>query len=810
VEPYEARGIGPFVTMGFEGADRSEYVRLPSLPMSHDGDSAPLPLPLTRFFGRKQEIAAAAAQLSSGEARLLALVGPGGVGKTRLALQLAAIVQDRLPHRAVFVPLSSLRDPALVLPTLVLALGIEGDEGADPAARLRAFLQQRKVLLVLDNLEQVITAGSALGELLVASPGLSMLVTSRIPLRVSGEQVVPVAPLPVPAGENGADGELAALAAAPAIALFVDRAVAALPTFALTARNVNDVVTICRHADGLPLAIELAAARLRVLSPGELAARLDPRLPYLTGGPRDRPDRLQTMRNAIAWSYDLLEPAQQALFRWLSVFVGGFGIAAVEHVAAALPVGTSAVDLLGGIVDASLVQRGDGPDGEARFTMLETIREFGLERLIAAVEEEAARRAHASWCVTFAEVAGPNLSGPNHLAWWNRVESELANIRAAHTWLVTRGDAEWALRLGTALAWFWSVPGLFTEGRVLFHQLVEMPEARSWPALLARTLNAAGSLEHWLDNLDSAETLYRRQLALSRDLSDTPGIVSVLRALGSIAIDRSDLNAASQSLAEGQTLISHADVAWDAAAIANLLGIVAFGLGQYEEAVRRSEEAIRGWQAIDDTGHVAAAQVNQARAWLASGDYRRSAVTLSRVLEVVEADVGDDIVTADCFDVAAGIATTTYDATNAAHLLAAADVMFARMGVLRRPPFQAFADRLIAETHLRLGDAAFADAWDQGGALALPDAIDIACAVAVAARPGQPAAKAPTTGPAALTVREREVLRLIAGGHSDKEIALALGITRFTASNHVSNIRTKLGVPSRAAVAALAVRDGLL
>src|SRR3954452_18327592 len=262
--------------------------------MSYPGDLAPLPAPLTRFFGRTQEIAATAAQLASGQGRLLTLVGPGGVGKTRLALQIAARVQDCFPHRTVFVPLSSVRDPALVLPTLVLALGIEGDEGADPAERLRTFLRQRKMLLVLDNLEQVITAGPALGELLVACPGLSMLVTSRIPLRVSGEQVIPVSPLPIPDGSSGPDNQVAALATAPAIALFVDRAVAALPTFALTTRNVSDVVAICRHTDGLPLAIELAAARLRVLSPGELATRLDQRLPYLAGGPRDRPDRLQT------------------------------------------------------------------------------------------------------------------------------------------------------------------------------------------------------------------------------------------------------------------------------------------------------------------------------------------------------------------------------------------------------------------------------------------------------------------------------------------------------------------------------------
>jgi predicted ATPase/DNA-binding CsgD family transcriptional regulator len=768
-------------------------------------------VPLTRFVGRRRELAAAAGLLGSRRARLLTLAGPGGVGKTRLALQLAAQVQPRFTDGVLFVPLSAVRDSALVLPMLVHALGIEGDEGDDPAARLCAYLQGREMLLVLDNLEQVVAVGAAVGELLTACPSLSMLVTSRIPLRIPAEQVFPVSPFPLPDVGDESDGDLAALAAADAVALFVDRATAAFPTFALTAQNAADVVAICRHTDGLPLAIELAAARLRLLSPGELAARLDRRLPLLAGGRRDQPDRLQTMRAAIAWSYDLLEPAQQALFRWLSIFVGGFGFPAVEQIAAALPDGTdSTLDILGEIVDASLVQRADDPANEARFTMLETIREFGLEQLIATGEDAAARDTHVAWCVAFAEAAGPHLAGPDHLAWWNRIAAELGNIRGAHVWLLAQGDAERALRLGAALAWFWSVAGFYGEGRALFRQLVEMPEASAWPGLLARALSAAANLEHWLANLDEAEALYRRQLALSRDLGDTPGVVGALRALGSIAIDRDDVDAASQMLAEGQTLAHHSDATWDAAAIANLQGIVAFARGDYVLAAECSEAAIQNWQAIEDTGHVAAAQINLARAHLAMGDHRRSAEILCRVLAVVQSDVGDDTATGDCFEVAAGIAISAHDATRAAQLLAAADAMLARMAVLRRPPFQVFADCLIAEARTRLGDAAFAAAWQAGVAFSLSDAIDMARAVVAAALPGQPAVRAATTGLAALTAREREVLRLIASGCSDKEIAVALGIARFTASNHVSNIRAKLGSPSRAAVAALAVRDGLL
>jgi non-specific serine/threonine protein kinase len=515
------------------------------------------------------------------------------------------------------------------------------------------------------------------------------------------------------------------------------------------------------------------------------------------------------MRHAIAWSYDLLDPGDQKLFRWLSVFGGGFSIAAVEHVAANAP-DVLAVDRLGELIDAALVQRTDEPGEAARFTMLETIRQFGLEQLAATGEDAAARDAHVAWCIGFAEEAGPRLSGPDHLHWWHRIEAELANVRLAHTWLFHCQDAERALRLGAALGWFWAVAGYYGEGRTLYRQLAAMPAASRFPALLIRVLSVAGNLEHWLDNVDVAAAIYQRQLAMSRSIADHAGVVSALRALGSIAIDRADLDAAERHLGEAAALAPNADAVWDTIAIANLLGIVAFGRGDYHAASRYSEEAIRGWRAIDDTGHVAAAQVNLARATLAMGHPREAAETLALVLDLVQADVGDDMITSDGFEVAAGIALATGDTRQGLQLLAAANAMVHRMGVKRRPPFAEFNGQQIAAARVRLSRQDAASAWQAGATLPHGDAIAMSRFVVAACSTMPHATTDDHIGLAALTAREQEVLRLIASGLSDKEIALALGITRYTASNHVSNIRSKLSAPSRAAVAALAARHGLV
>ncbi|MFN8677968.1 MAG: LuxR C-terminal-related transcriptional regulator [Thermomicrobiales bacterium] len=775
--------------------------------MPRSPDLPHLPEPLTRFFGRDQDIAEASARLRSGQTRLLSLTGAGGVGKSRLALQIAAKLHDQLADGVVVVPLSAVSDAGLVLSSIMLAAGIEGEIDADPASLLRRRLAQQELLLLLDNFEQVTAACPALGDLLAACPNVRALVTSRVPLHLAGEHVLAVAPFPVPDIPAHPDADLPALAATEAIALFCDRARAVCPTFALTASNVRDVATICRRCDGLPLALELAAARMRLLAPNDLAVRLEQRLPLLTDGRRDQPDRLRTMRHAIAWSYDLLNADQRRLFRQLSVFAGGFGISAVEHVAAPAP-GALAVDLLGDLIDASLIQRIAGPGEMARFSMLETIREYGLEQLAAAGEEDAARDVQVAWCIGFAEDAGSRLAGPDHLLWWHRLEAEVANIRQAHAWLFLRQDAERALRLGSALGWFWAVAGYYGEGRALYRQLAAMPAAPHYPALLAQVLSAAGNLEHWLDNIDVAESLYQRQLALSRSIPDQEGVVSALRALGSIAIDRADLDAAEGCLTEA-TALAPAGSAWDTAAIANLLGIVAFGRGDYHAAAHAFEAAIRGWHAIDDTGHVGAARVNLARAALASGKLREAAETLGQVLEVIQPEVGDDMITSDCLEVAGGIARATGDARDGLHLLAAANAMVHRMGVKRRPPFADFAQQQATTARLRLNRREAAEAWQAGGTLTLEAALSLT-RLAVAAGSTMPLATSEDgLGLASLTVREEEVLRLVASGQSDKEIAQVLGIARFTVSNHVSNIRAKLSAPSRAALAAVAVRNGL-
>ncbi|MFT4040466.1 MAG: LuxR C-terminal-related transcriptional regulator, partial [Thermomicrobiales bacterium] len=783
------------------------------LAMAFPAELPPLPVPLTRFIGRESETAAVAARVCTAEARLLTLVGPGGVGKTRLALHTAARVQDDIPAGVAFVPLGAILDPALVLPAIAHALGIEGEATREPADWLRRALPGWAGLLVLDTFEHVTAASAALGDLLTTCPALCVLVTSRVPLRISGEHVFPVAPFATPVAAGDTDADLAALAATDAAALFLDRARAAHPAFALTPGNARDVAEICRRSDGLPLAIELAAARLRVLAPAELAARLERPLPLLAGGPHDRPDRLRAMRSAIAWSYDLLDARQQRLFRWLAVFSGDFGVPAVEAMAAAIPGAGAvfAVDLLGELADACLVQRVESPAEVARFAMLETIREFGLEQLAATGEDTAAREAQAAWCLAFAEVAGPHLAGPEHLAWWNRLNAELPTIRQAYAWFVARHDAEQALRLGVALAWFWSVAGYYREGRGLNRALAAMPGAEGSPALFAQVLGAAANLEHWLDELDAAEALYHRQIALSKALGDGALQVSALRALGSIAVDRGDYAAARTVLAEGRALAVAVEVgaAWDAAAIANLSGLVAFADGEYAAAARWGEEAVRGWQAMDDTGHAAAAQVNLARASMAAGELGSAAALLGEVLDLVQAEVGDDMITSDCWDVAAGLALAGGDARRCVQLLGAAEAMLGRMSVVRRMPVQTHAVRLQANARRRLGERQAALAAKAGAGLTVEAALALARAVVDAtARASETPGEA--GGFAALTAREQDVLRLVASGQSDKEIAAALGITRFTASNHVSNIRAKLGAPSRTAVAALALREGLL
>jgi predicted ATPase/class 3 adenylate cyclase len=575
---------------------------LPSqFPPLRSLDASPnnLPTQMTSFVGREREVAEALRLLAT--TRLLTLTGPGGTGKTRLSLQVAAEAISDFPDGVYFVPLGPIEDPALVAPAIVQALGLREAVNQPPSARLNEYLRDRRLLLVLDNFEQILEAAGLVADLLRACPSLRAMVSSRSPLHIYGEREYEVPPLSLPAAGTSTLADPEEIAGYESVALFLERAAAVKPDFALTAANAPVVAEICARLDGLPLAIELAAARIKLLPPQALLARLGQRLDMLEAGSRDLPARQRTLRGAIAWSHDLLEPQAQRLFARFSVFVGGADLAAAEAVCG--PDGSLALDVLdglGGLVDHSLVRQDDS-EGEPRFSMLFTIREFARERLAVSDESDAIGERHAVYYMKLAEESAPGLTGRDQKRLLDALDTENGNLRAALTWALDHGHAEEALRLGYALWRFWQMRGLLQEGAEWLDRVLAVPDAESHPAELARAYEAAGGVAYWRALMPEAVGYYEKSLELCRQLGDRAAIANALYNVGfPFTVNATDVPRAMRVLTESLELYRKLGDTGMIARVLWGLGNAMYFDGKYESARDTLTEDVAIFRTLDD------------------------------------------------------------------------------------------------------------------------------------------------------------------------------------------------------------------
>jgi predicted ATPase/class 3 adenylate cyclase len=580
-----------------------------------------LPVQLTSFIGREREMAQVREQLAG--TRLLTLTGTGGLGKTRLALQVAAELLEAYRDGVWLVELAALSDPALVPQAVASALGVREETGRSLMTTLTDYLRSRELLLLLDNCEHLVAACAALAHtLLTACPGLQVLATSREALGIAGETVWLVPSLSLPGAEPALAAE--SVTQFEAVRLFIERAVLSQPGFHVTNANAPAVAQICHRLDGIPLAIELAAARVRVLPPEQIATRLDDRFRLLTGGSRAALPRQQTLRAAMDWSYELLSENERALLRRLSVFAGGWALEAAEAVCAGdLVDGYDVLDLSEQLAAKSLVSV-DGQDNEPRYRLLETVRQYAQEHLERSGERPTLRGQQRDWFLALAEQAVPELLGPDQGSWLDRLESEHDNLRAALRWCVESGDVDGGLRLGGALYRFWSVRGHIAEGRGRLAELLVLPGAAPRTVARAGVLHGAGRLAEDQADYPAAGALYDEALAIRRELGDRRGVAETLNNVGLLVHRRGDYETEQRLHEEALAIRRELGDTWGIAASLGNLGGVAFRRCDYPRARALFEQALATWRQRGDQERIAIALHSLASISFEQGDYERA------------------------------------------------------------------------------------------------------------------------------------------------------------------------------------------